>query len=655
MGESSGAAYVGADAANSTGAIESEPICVKKQDIIASAMVQNPDNILLDPEFKKEDQNKLARYLVARLASGVSTRNRRIRRYAKIDKAISTWQRLSAADTKRQLTEERTGKAQAIPFNLPILATHLSDMVSFFSEAIAPVSNPFFSTSGDQMPSALTQKLNRDAARRSYYAQLSLTIRSLFKYNIGGMHVDWDQAGGESKKNTIAAPGNRWRTLDMFNTLWDPSIRDLACLHTKGEWAATIEMVNRLELLKRSLTGEWANLEGLLEKGYTADTKLKFYKEPTSEIGFGKDGQDGKTGDANRVDWSDFGLGMGTDLGPDTDGFELTTIYCWLIPAQFGLLTNQEKQELEQSNPPRNPEVFLELWRFELVGDYVVSANPHIKRKDWLNGESCEIPIYLSYLTQDQLGEAQRSTMELMQGFQRFANNMYNIYVNGLRKQVWGLKGVDPTMFDTSKLRDGDTVGILESKKPGQDVRTGFMDMTASAGVDQAMQAVAGTLDLKNTMFPTQQLPNQVAGIDRAIKSQVASVMQGSQRGLKATLRILDSTLLLNTRMEAFRNLKRFDSEGLIDVKDEEFAKLVGSGLESMEAERIAEALWQLLYAIIQNSEAMQTFDVTAIFSYITRVNSLNTDLASFVRQQAQGQPTTPQPGQPGTEQQPVQ
>ncbi len=647
---SGGAPYVGASAGLADGGMNSDPMRVSATDVLAESTKANPDNILLS--MNEEHINKLECYLTARLSQGVSMRNRRIRRFARTDKAVSTWQRLNAADTKRLTREERTGKAEAIPFNMPIMSTHLSDMTAFFSEILAPVANPFFTKSGDDMPTELTDKLNRDAAKRSYYSELSMTLRSLLKYNIGGMHVDWDSDGGENTTKATASPGNCWKALNLYNTFWDPSIRDLNKVHCSGEWAATVELTNRFTLLKNSLDGTWSRLEDLLSKNYESDTRMKYYKEPSIEVGINVDGEDGKTGSgAKEVDWDSYGMGLQTALGPDVDGFEKVVIYCWLIPAQFGLLTDGERKELESQE--RNPEIFLELWKFEMIGDRVVAARPQIKREDYIEHEPVTIPIFISYLTQDQVNEAQRSIMELMQGFQRFSNNMYNIYVAGMRKQVWGVKGVDPTMFDTSALESGDTVGILKSKKPGADVRMGFMDMTASAGVDQAMQAVGQTMELKDRMFPTQALPNNVAGIDRAVKSQVAHVMQGSTRPMKAMLRILDACLMLNTRIEAFRNLKRYDDEGLESVTEEDFAKLVGSGIESLEAERIAESLWQLLYAIIQNQEAMQVFNIPAIFAYIGRISNLSTDLSQFVRpppQEAappQGEGGAPVEGQP--------
>jgi hypothetical protein len=633
MNAVSGAPYVGV----SEGAVDAAaltPLHISEADIKSEAESEGSLANYVS-RLNQEQKIKLTDYLKGRLAAGAMTRNNRAQRYAKIDRTISTWQKLDPDDSKREKIEDATGKQQALPFNLPVLASHLNDMVSYFAEAIAPISNPFFTTSGEAGITELAKKMNRDAQARDYYGELALTLRSLLKYNIGGFKIEWENA--EAGGSTSAQSGNRWTHLDMYNTLWDPSIRNPRNVACKGEWAATVELTNRLDLMEKSLSGEWVGLESLLASNQHGQRKTIFYREPAVEAALGEQGMDSHTTSTTdrKIDWASYGLGLATDLGPEVDGFELVDMYCWIVPDQFGLLSEEEKAQIEGTDA-RSPKAFLELWRFKIVNDCLVDAVPLKPREDTIAGERPEIPIYLAYLTQDQLKEAQRSFMELMKGFQRFASNMYNIYIAGMRKNVWGIKGVDPQMFDPSPLKSGDTVGVLVSKTPGRDVRSGVIALDQSSGVENALGAVSQTLELKNQFFPSQALPSQIAGIDRAVKSQVATVIQGAQRTLRMLVRTLDSSLMLPTRLAAYRNLKKWDKTGIESLNDEEVAKVLGSGIESMESERIAEALWQLMYAIIQNQESMERFDVPDMLTYISRVQNLSVDLGRFYRQQQQ-------------------
>lgn len=640
MSKSGGAPFVGADAANGGAGSPYSPIYIEEELIQVEAEASSEDGSTHILHTLNDDQySALQNYLTGRLNAGKIVRDRRSRRYGRIDKQISTWQRLNKDDTKRELDEEMSGKSRVIPFNMPILASHLNDMVSYFSEALAPISNPFFSAQGDATPHELTTKMNRDALRNDYYSQLALTLRGLLKYNIGGLTVVWDEEDKMSPNPSLRVAGNRWVTCDMYNTFWDPAIRDLSTLPTSAEWAATTQLTNRMMILRKSLSGRWVRTGELLEENCEGESQSHYYKEPAVDAGIGLDGEDGKTSATGAVNWAAFSLGFGNDLGPAVGGYEQTEMYCWIVPQQFGLLSSIERTQLLDSG--REPKTFLELWKFTIIGENrIVDAAPLIPREEYLNGEAVEIPIYLIYMTRDQINEAQRSFMELMRGFQRFANNMYNIYIQGMRKNVWGVKGYDPQMFDVSSLKEGEVVGLLASKQPGRDVRTGLTDATSNAGVDGALQAVDNTLALKDRFFPTQAMPGQIASIDRAVKSQVTTVVQGSQRSMRMILRLIDSGLMLPTRLAAFRNLKRHDRQGIENITDAVVAKLVGSGIESMEAERVSEALWQLLYAIIQNQESMQTFNVPALLTYIGRVANLSVDLGQFARQQQQ------QPGQ---------
>ena len=649
-----GAQHVGSAIGGYADAAGLTPIILPVADIKQAAVEAREDNT---PEhvlegLSLENMTKLRDYLKGRLDNGGQVRDRRLRRYARIDRLISTWQKFSPEDSERERIEDNTGKQTALPFNLPVLASHLNDMTSYYTEALAPISNPFWSSSGDQKFTNVLEKFNRDAQARDYYAELASSVRGLMKYNIGGFHTYWmggAKGSATSKKTAYGSqPGNCWKALNMYNTLWDPAVRNPKEVSSKAEWAATVGLENRLELVRKSLAGEWCGLEDLLANNAYANVPLRarYYKEAAVEATLNEEGQDGRstTADsANTMNWGNYGLGVASDLGPEVAGFEIVDMYCWLVPNQFGLLNTKEKADIDV-NYPGGSKVYLELWRFKIVnGEIVADARPAVDRSASL-GDKIDIPIYLTFLTQDELKECQRSFMELMRGFQRFASNMYNIFIAGMRKKVWGITAYDPTMFDVSGLPEGEVVGRIKSKSPGRDVRTGIAGLDVSSGVEQSLGAVDSALTIADKFFPTQSMPNQVAGIDRAVKSQVAMVVQGATRSLRMSLRILDSSLLAPSRQSAFRNLKMYDSEGIENITDEEIAKLLGSGIESMEAERVAEYLWQLLYAIIQNQEAMTVFDIAPILDYLSKVGNLSVSLGQFVRQQ----PTGPTPGTEG-------
>ena len=630
-GGSNGAPYVGVAAGGLADATSSDPMIIDAKEVKPKEIA----HVL--SELNDAQRIKLYSYLTSRLAAGVIARDRRTNRMGKIDRLISTWQKLNPADSERERNEDNTGRQAALPMNLPVLASSLDDMVSYFAEALAPVANPFFSAGGDSNVSELLKKFNRDARARDYFSELSLTLRSLIKYNIGGFRLRWDDGMRFGRK--VGEPGNLWKSLDPYNTMWDPSVRNPSDVARKGEWAATVELENRLTIMQHVIAGDWVGLDDIVCKGIESSRRSKYYKEPAIEAGLSDPGMDARSsgGKGDGVNWASYGLGLATDLGPEIDGIEVVDMCIWLIPAQFGLLTDEERKVLEASGT--NPETFIELWNFKIVDDKLADAEPVLERESYLSGELVELPFYLSFFKKDHLKEAQRSFMELMRGFQRFSSAMYNIYVAGMRKNVWGLKIADGSAVDTTSIKDGDVTGLLLSKQQGRDVRTVLADVSTGSGVDQTLQGVDSALNMKDRFFPAQAMPAAVAGIDRAVKSQVTSVVQGSQRSMRTLLRDVDSGLLLPSRMGGYRNLKRFDNSGIEQLTDEDVATLMGSGIESMEAERVSEVLWQLLYAIIQNQEANAQYDVAKMLGYLGRVGNLSVDLSEFVKQQPEQAP----------------
>lgn len=638
---------------------ESIELCIDMNEAPGAKALAEAENPALS-QMSDEHRRELTRYLQARLKHGDEMRTDRLARYGRIDRAISTWQKLNKDDSQRERVEDNTGRQFAIPMNIPILAAHLDDMTSYFSEALAPISRPFSTSKGTEGSKQLCDTLNRDAIARDYYGEVVLAMRSLLKYNIGGIVVDWHEGGVPDSISLtgISESGNSWRALDLYNTMWDPTIQNPRDVCTRAEWAATVRLTNRVEMARRSLLGEWVGLDSRLSKprgmgdwdkrlAESSDGTLSecwLWRNSTTAVPT-RTGEDSRTHSTDsqtpmtELEWESIGLGLENLPGTAERPFELTTMFCWIVPQRFGLLGDSMTTQL--SNLGKDPEVFLELWRFELIdASVVVSARPEVPREEFLNTNSALIPMYLCFLTRDQLAEAQRSSMELLRGFQRFTSSMFSIYTEGLRASVWGVRGYDPTLFDVSALEQGQVAGWLPSKVPGRDVRAGLVRLDSGAGVESAITAVSNAMGLKDQLFPNQALPSQIAGMERAVQSQVSSVVHGAQRPMRMMLRLIDSALMLPTRIAAVRNLRRYAPNGIPEITDEEIADVVGSGIESIEAERIVEVFWRLMTAIIQNEEAMRTFNVPAMMAYIGRLMNLSVDMASFVRQQ----PTQPAP-----------
>lgn len=601
--------------------------------------------------MKPDGLLRLQEYLQERLKDGRNRRDERLPRMFRIDRLISTWRKHTEEDTKRLEKEEATGRQTAVAGNLPLMAAHLEDITAFYADTLAPQANPFISTATDVAVQEMIKRLGKDVQARNYYGEVASAARALIKYNVGGVAVHWDSGSPSTTSlHGIQGAGNSYKALPMHNTMWDSAIKNPRHVAAQAEWGAYIEVTNRATLIRRAARGEIYDIERFLDSETSAISPqgrpmgggLKLWIDPSHSIPT-SDGSDALSGYSalEKINWEELGLSIPEDASSLNDcQFERTHMWCWIVPHEFGLLTTDDKATLQESG--LDFESYVELWRFELINNFhIIKAEPHAPRTRVLKGESPMIPMYMSHLIEDELGDSQRAQMELIAGFQRMASSIFEIGINALRKDVWGHTFVDGQMFDATKIESGNSVGVHTSKQPGRDVRSGIQMVAGSNGASQAFGHVDTIMGLKNNLFPSQALPAQVAGLDRAVTNQVTAVVHGAQRGLRMSLRLVDQSIFLPARLETARNLSRFEplAAANTEIDDETLAKQLGSGIESLESERITEALWRLLMSIVQNQEAMQTFDVSKIMMYLAQVLRINEDFSTFVRQAPQQPP----------------
>lgn len=575
-------------------------------------------------ELTTEQHQELLAYLLHRLTLGAERRKSRVQRWAKIDQVVSTWQSLSPEDSKRQEREDSTGKLQALPINMPLIQAHLDDAVAFFTEVFAPVGGQFFAMPGkkDQTPTVqmLTDKMEEDMKQSAYYSAVGSTMRALTKYNFGGFILEWMKKSRLSEKN-----GNVLKQIDVYNFLYDPTIRDANKIHSDGEWAAICEVVNKVWLIRNAEREGFQNLElvmgGLNHEKQKMNSFIagsaKFYKHPPTQTKMRTDGADSTSSTdlkESGIDWDSYGLGFEEDSAVKIDGHELVTMWCWINPDQF---------DLERTNE----DSLLELWRFRIVdSSWIVAAEP-------MEG-AIELPAYATRLNQDEMGEATRSLAEHLRPFQRFISFLLNTHVEGIRSSVWGMRVYDPSAIDVSAFKSGETSGLAPTKTPGRDVRSiiGKPDTTPDTSNNIA---VAGEfMNLMKQLFPNQAMPSQIAGMDRAVSSQVSAVLQGSMRKMHMLVRTMDSTLMLPVRMGMYRNIAEYDEEKskLQGITPEQVAKLLGGGLGQINREAAAEQIRTIIFALIQNPEGNQQYDVPGLFQLWSMLMNIGTDLSEFIK-----------------------
>lgn len=590
----------------------------------------------------REQHDKLLQYITQRLDTGKSQRDDRILRMGKIDKLISTWQVLTKSDSARASKQEATGQAQAISVNLPLVHTHLDDMVSFFAGVYSPQSGDFFQLPDEVMKEegqALVDRLNNDAKRTQHYSELCKFLRSILKYNVAGLHVQWVSPDGMTLDDPKTGL-NQSTSLDMYNVMWDPVIRDPSKIRCDAQWASVSELRNRQWFIRREVDGMYYGVGSVIGDdsrpvGNNGNLSA-YYVYPPDRIQIRQ--SDSKSRD-NGIDWDQWfeGTSAGTAVISECDAFELTTVYIWLNPSQFKLRNTSQDVEAAFEGGQ------LMLWKAQIMGNQrIISLEPETSQV--VEGtevatadnmiQTAEIPIHMSYLNEDDLKQFQRSVAEMLSQFQNYGSFLMNAHIVNTRQNIFGTRVYDPSMFDGKQLGTNGEPVDLESKMPGRDVRSGMTQIGGTGDTSRTMEHLSSLMSIVQQFFPAQALPSQVAGIDRAVSSQVAAVLNGVNRRLHMLVRHMDDEVMIHNRIRQFRNLAKHGSIENLAITDDKVYKILGSGLAQLNREAAAQAFNQLLFAVLQNQEAMQTFDIPKMFDFWARLQNIGTGMSGFVKQQ---------------------
>jgi hypothetical protein len=491
----------------------------------------------------------------------------------------------------------------------------------------------------------LVDLMNEHAESTSYYVELCNALRSLLKYNIGGFINEWstDEIGNDSDGDNDGV--NVAKAIDMYNAMWDPSITNPGDLRTKGEWAAQFEVVNRMALIRGEQAGRYAGVMCMLdmsEDDTTRKAQARYYRYPPIEANVTTTDEESTTiSNSAAVDWSQYNKSMSADQIELKSGYEVVTMYCWLNPAQFGLTYNALLY----------PADGYFLWRFKILGgERIIEAVPVNDESDDIRAQSqTVIPWYLGLLNIDDMKEASRSIAELLGPFQNHSSFLMNAQVQGARASIWGVKTIDSSMFDTDALDQGEGVAVtLKSKQPGRDVRTGYQEVKGTYDGSKTMDQVASVMQLAQNFFPAQALPSQVASIDRATTNQVAAVLQGVSKRLHMLVRVADKHIFSPLRWDQYRNIVKAELiQSIKGQSDKAVRKALGSGLEQLNREIAEASIKQILFALIQNPQALQQYDITSIFNFWASLQKMPIDLSQFKLQERTAPPPAMQEGAP--------
>jgi hypothetical protein len=590
------------------------------------------------PFFNAANHDKLLKYLQDRLLSDLPLRDTRVLRYAQIDRDVAAFMQLSDEDRKRAREHEKNGTPQATQTSLPLTWVHLDDMMTYFIQTFAPIHGMFYHTAGpesSEVASQLIQLMNSHAVYGAYYRQLTRAFFNILKYNVGGVVNNWakeygpkivmDSEGRPSTDTQTVFAGNLIKAIDAYNFFYDPSCEP-SMLYRDGEWFANAEMRSHYWLKKRCLEETFYNCEKILDgEGHTL--QAKYYKDPPAEARLDQ----GLVSRGSSVNWYSFMA--------DSDGylvnnsFELVTIFVRINPNDFGLVAGDAAARISRNH--------YENWRFVLANDDTIIQATQ------LNNVHDHLPAYLGVINDDFMREATKSPAEILNPLQEFSSFLLNAHVLANRKNIYGTTFYDPSAVDYDAVPEGE-VGARVPLKPqgwGRDIRTMVYHDSHTLDTKQTLGDLEGMLGIIDKFFPTQAMPSQIAGIDRAVDSQVTAVQQGTTRRQQKSARIIDDAMMRPMRLGMYYNVIQYQEDGaeiadyfnsasqtidLEKLRSTNISSLIGQGLKSVDRQQIASTMQQVVFAMIQAPQVSQGVDLLAMLDYWLSMLDIEANFKQF-------------------------
>lgn len=549
--------------------------------------------------------------------------------------------------------------------SLPLTWVHIDDMMTYYAQTFAPNRGMFYHTAGPEQSETAAQLvglMNNHSIYGSYYRHLLRGIYSILKYNVGGLTSTWatdygpklqvDQSGATSLGTQKVFSGNKVNSVDMYNLFFDPAVEP-SCLYKDGEWFAMAEMKSHYWLKNKCLEEIYYNCEEILD-GEAENMTVKYYRDPPIEARLSEQ-YNPSNGGGGTVNWFSY-LG-GADSPMVNNAFELVTMYIRLNPNDFGLIGGS-KAERDARNQ-------YEIWRFTICNDdKIIQAQRMMNMHNYL-------PCFLGVIHDDFMRDAAKSPAEVLNPLQQFSSFLLNTHVKATKKNLFGTTYYDSSRIDLSSVPAGEVAARVPIKAQGygQDIRTMIFHDNNLLDTKQTLDDLQGMLGIIDQFFPTQSLPSQIAGIDRAIDSQVAAVQQGSNRRQHKGARLIDDTMMRPMRFSLYYNIMQFQEDGadiadyftgkqtkvnLEELRDASIVDLIGQGLKAIDRQAVAGLLQQIIFALIQAPQAAQGIDILKLIDFWTSMMDIDTNMKQFMIPPAQQ--AVPEGGAPvGADGNPIQ
>ena len=301
------------------------------------------------------------------------------------------------------------------------------------------VASPEFIDEAKQLETVIEE----NSIRGGWTRELMLFFRDGFKHNLSYIEVSWanevtyavetrlEASTTEGVPKEVLWSGNKVRRLDPYNTFVDTRVPP-AEVYRRGEFAGYTEFMSRIELksfiasLPDKIT---ANIRPAFESGTGAmagavDAGAMNYYVP--DINRNVADETTKQSGTNWAQWASLDTDK-KDPIQYKDGYEVTTLYCRVLPSEFDL-------KVPKANTPQ-------IYKLHIVN------HEHIIYAELQTNAHNMLPIFVGQPLEDGLGYQTKSLAENGEPFQQLATSYMTSIIASRRRAV-----TDRVLYDPSRI-----------------------------------------------------------------------------------------------------------------------------------------------------------------------------------------------------------
>jgi len=361
-----------------------------------------------------------------------------------VDKAYQRETDLTIEQRRAKAANKAGNSDRLQNITIPVVAPHVRTAVAYQASVFltgvplfGAVAEPKYMDEAVQLESVIDE----NAIKGGWTKQFLLFFQDGFKYNFAPLEVTWvsevtpaietdvQTSISEGKPVEHIWAGNRVKRLDPYNTFVDPRVKPTE-VHTKGEFAGYKERMSRIELKQfiaalpdKIITNIKSAFEsGIGSSGVTVDSTTGFFVPSVNpEVTNPKESNEG----SNWLSWA--GL---SSLKKDIqykDSYEVTTLYCRVLPSEFSLA-------VPKSNTPQ-------IYKLIIINDQ------HIIYCERQTNAHNLLPIFIGQPLEDGLEYQTKSAATDVVPFQEVASGLMNSIIHSRRRAV-----TDRLLYDPSRI-----------------------------------------------------------------------------------------------------------------------------------------------------------------------------------------------------------